>query len=104
MGPFEYQAAQMAISSRPNPRVDSFVPEAPVNAVVGTSAQIANELGRRVSAVMVKAHQVRLSLRMRPKRGSREVIDADRADADRAGVGIRANWTHHQFVLADPSE
>jgi hypothetical protein len=39
------------------------------------AAQIAIELGRGLSGAFVKAHQPRLSLRVRTKRGSREAID-----------------------------
>jgi hypothetical protein len=50
------------------------------------TAQIANESRTEGIGSDGESRQVRLSLRMRPKRGSREVVYADRADADRAGV------------------
>jgi hypothetical protein len=38
------------------------------------TAQIAEELGRGISATVMKAHELRLSLRMKPKKGSRADI------------------------------
>jgi hypothetical protein len=43
------------------------------------TAQIASELGRAVSATRVNANELRISLRMKPKRGSRGAFDTDHA-------------------------
>ena len=39
------------------------------------TAQIAAELGRGVPATIMKAHELRVSLRLKPKRGSRATPD-----------------------------
>lgn len=39
-----------------------------------STKQLANELGRGVPATVMKAHDLNISLRMRPKKGS-EVVD-----------------------------
>ena len=46
------------------------------------TAQIAAELGRGRSATIVKAHELQISLRMKPKRGSRPI------NADPGPVGM----------------
>jgi hypothetical protein len=38
------------------------------------TAQIAQELGRGISATVMKAHELQLSLRMKPKKGSRDDV------------------------------
>lgn len=39
------------------------------------AAAIAAELGRGVAATIMKAHELRISLRLKPKRGSRTVVN-----------------------------
>jgi hypothetical protein len=50
------------------------------------TAQIAQELGRGLSATVMKAHELRVSLRMKPKQGSRD--DARCLEPGPAGMDL----------------
>jgi hypothetical protein len=50
------------------------------------TAQIAQELGRGISATIMKAHELQLSLRMKAKKGSRD--DVRSLDPGSAGMDL----------------
>jgi hypothetical protein len=52
------------------------------------ACQVAAELGRGLSATMVKAHELRVSLRMK-KNAARDLTNADNATADQSTGSTR---------------